>query len=99
VADCVISSILDTDLNRMVPACIVHASYAPCHRNGEPACATPLHTYPQPSRDAAVAFWQHRTHEQRALVIHRDTPGAEHDTTESGAACWCGPEVLGGDRD
>ena len=95
MAECVVSSILDTDLNRMVPACVVHAAYTPCPFDGQPACPTPLHTYPLPSREAVVQLWEQRTAGQRRLVVHRNTGELGHDLTETGATCWCGPEVLG----
>lgn len=98
MAECVISAVVDTDLGRAVPACVVHASHAPCQHNGEPACATPLHTDLLNGRMTAVRFWQQRTRGQRQLVLHRGRLGVEdHDT--AGTDCWCGPEVLGGDDD
>lgn len=98
MAKCVISSIVDTDLDRVVPACVVHAAYAPCPYNGQPACRTPLHTDDHLSRDAAVEFWELRTGRQRPLVLHRGRLDVgDHQTDGDGVSCWCGPEVLGGD--
>ena len=36
MAECVISAIHDTDEGGMVPACVVHTTFAPCPHDGEP---------------------------------------------------------------
>lgn len=93
MAHCVISAILDTDLGRMVPACVVHTAYAPCPHNGEPASRTPLETWDSVGRTAALAFWQQRTHGQRPLIVHHGR--ADDEITHLGAEyCWCGPERI-----
>lgn len=96
MARCVISSMMDTDLpgSPLVAACVVHASYAPCMHNGEPAAAGWLHTWAHPSRTEVVVFWWRRTLGQRTLVMHfGPTDGPQHvygDTAE----CWCFPELF-----
>lgn len=35
MAHCVISAVYDTDVDQMMPACVVHAAYAPCPLNGQ----------------------------------------------------------------
>lgn len=96
MAECVVSSILDTDLDRVVPACVVHAAYAPCPLNGQPACRTPLHTDDRANREDAISFWVQRTRRQRALVVHRGRLDETHVMTIDSATCWCKPEVLDG---
>lgn len=95
MAECVISSIVDTDIGRTVPACVVHAAYAPCRHNGEPACSTPLHADTYRGREDAIQFWDRRTRGQRVLVLHHGDIGDETHHLD-GVTCWCGPEVLGG---
>jgi hypothetical protein len=92
MAHCVISPILDTDINRMVPACVVHTSHAPCMRNGEPASTVPLETWDNCGRAEAIAFWQQRTHGQRPLALHHGQPDDERE--HEGPDCWCAPERL-----
>jgi hypothetical protein len=98
MAKCVISSIVDTDHGRVVPACMVHAAYAPCHHNGEPACSTPLHADTHLGCTPVFELWMQRTRGQRRLVLHNGRLDETHDTTDHGAICWCKPEVLGGDH-
>jgi hypothetical protein len=92
MAHCVISLVFDTEVGRMVPACVVHTSHAPCLRNGEPASTTPLETWDDHGRTAAVKFWRTRTHGQRPLIVHHGRPDDERE--HGGADCWCGPERI-----
>lgn len=97
MAHCVISAIVDTDDgNALVPACMVHTHFAPCPRDGEPACPVPLHSLPgAATRSEALRMWQVRTHRQRPLVIHRvDGRNIEEHECGDGTECACGPEVL-----
>jgi hypothetical protein len=57
VAHCVISAIVDTDVNALVPACVVHASHAPCMHDGEPANPAPLHAFNLSEREDAIRMW------------------------------------------
>jgi hypothetical protein len=96
MAHCVISAIFDSE-DGMVPACVVHTTYAPCPHDGEPANPGPLHMFNHESRDAGVEFWRLRTHGQRPLVIHdeqRMPDLAGHVIEDEILPCPCGAEVL-----
>lgn len=99
MAECVISAIIDTSNgNTLVPACMVHITYAPCPHDGEPACPSPVHSFRgRATRDQAVHQWQLRTRRQRPLVIHDELripdPAAHVCETEI-LPCPCGAEVL-----
>jgi hypothetical protein len=93
MAHCVISTIYDTDTDEAVPACVVHTHHAPCPRNGQPACATPVESWDDLGRDRAVVFWQDRTHGQRPLILHHGSAGDEIGH-RGGRDCWCGPELF-----
>ena len=96
MAHCVISVILDADLGP-VPGCVVHAVYAPCDRDGQPACPVPLHAFGHDDRDAALRMWRIRTHQQRPLIIHderRIPDPAGHVIEDRILPCPCGAEVL-----
>jgi hypothetical protein len=69
VAHCVISIVLDAD-EGAVPGCVVHAAYAPCMHDGEPASPVPLHAFGHQDREAAIRMWRIRTRGQRPLIIH-----------------------------
>ena len=99
MAHCVISAVVDTDDgNALVPACVVHATFAPCPHDGEPACPAPLHFLPATgTRDDALRMWRLRTRGQRPLVIHDEqrTPDPEgHVIEDEIRPCPCGAEVL-----
>lgn len=97
MAECVISAILDTDEGGMVPACVVHTTFAPCPHDGEPACPVPLHAFNHADRDAAVRFWQLRTRGQRPLIIHdeqRIPDPYDHVMEDEIHPCPCGAEIL-----
>lgn len=97
MAHCVISAVYDTDIDQMMPACMVHsAGLAPCPHDGEPASTVPLHSHDQPSRREAVQFWELRTHRQRPLILHHGSLGSERDHAVGADdwTCWCEPEVL-----
>jgi hypothetical protein len=97
MAHCVISAVYDTDADQMMPACVVHAAYTPCPRNGEPASTAPLHSGDgQHHRREVVRFWELQTDRQRALVLHHGSLGGDRDHA-AGAddwTCWCEPELL-----
>lgn len=89
-ARCVISIVNGAD-----PACMVHTHYAPCPRNGEPASASVVHSYPHPSREAAIGCWRLRTLGQRTLVLHvGDMTDGSHRIGVDDVDCPCGPEVI-----
>lgn len=98
------SSVIDTDQAGMplVMSCVVHASYAPCLHNGEPAASLALHADARPSRVAVVMEWWRRTLGQRTLIIHYG-PDIEHEGPERehelSAECWCSPELLPASRE
>jgi hypothetical protein len=98
MAHCVISAIVDTDVDyALVPACIVHASRAPCMHDGEPANPAPLHAFNHQDREAAVRVWRLRTRGQRPLIIHDEkrVPDPEdHVIEDEILPCPCGAEVL-----
>ena len=96
MAHCVISVILDSN-EGLVPGCVVHAVYAPCDSDGEPACPAPLHMFNHQDREAAITAWRIRTHGQRLLIIHdeRALPDpADHVIEDRILPCPCGAEVL-----
>lgn len=92
MAVCVIGDTFDTDTYELAPACSVHCHWAPCPLNGEPASPGPMETFPHPSRDAALSYWQLRTKGLRSLILHGDVhrDGLEHE----GRDCWCAPEFF-----
>ena len=92
MAHCVISPVFDSEMGRMVPACVVHTAYAPCPRNGEAASKTPLETWDDVGRVAAVEFWLLRTHGQRPLILHHGRADDERD--HEGPDSWCRPERI-----
>jgi hypothetical protein len=97
MAHCVISAILDTDVDAMVPACMVHTSHAPCMHDGEPANPAPLHAFNCSEREDAIRMWRIRTHRQRPLIIHderRIPDPADHVLEDEIRPCPCGAEVL-----
>lgn len=98
MAHCVISAIADADVGyALVPACIVHASPAPCLHDGEPANPAPLHALNCSDRQDAIGMWQIRTHRQRPLVIHHErriADPADHVIGDEILPCPCGAEVL-----
>ena len=97
MAHCVISAILDTDVDAMVPACMVHTTHAPCMHDGEPANPAPLHAFNLSEREDAIRIWQIRTHRQRPLIIHdeRRIPDPnDHVLEDEIHPCPCGGEVL-----
>jgi hypothetical protein len=97
MAHCVISAVYDTDVDQMMPACVVHAAYAPCPRDGESASTAPLHSDDgRCGRREAVRFWEQRTHRQRTLVLHHGSLGDDrgHAVGAEDLTCWCGPELL-----
>lgn len=104
MAQCVMSVVHDTDEGGLLPvtACMVHASYTPCLRNGEPAATLALHADTRPSRDEVVLFWWRRTLGQRTLIIHYGpdiedvAPEREH---EQSMDCWCSPELIPASRE
>jgi hypothetical protein len=103
MAHCVISAVIDTDDAGSLfpePACVVHAHWAPCPLDGDPASPLPLHALPGTTRATATRMWQVRTHRQRPLVIHRvdGRRAEEHDSGDS-TTCACGPEVLAAEGD
>jgi hypothetical protein len=96
VAHCVISVILDADLGP-VPGCVVHAAYAPCMHDGDPACQVPLHAFNHNDREAALRMWRIRTHQQRPLIIHDERlipDPADHVIEDRILPCPCGAEVI-----
>jgi hypothetical protein len=96
VAHCVISLILDAD-EGLVPGCVVHAAYAPCTHDGDPACQVPLHAFNHADREAAIRMWRTRTHQQRPLIVHdeqRIPDPADHVIEDRILPCPCGAEVL-----
>lgn len=97
MAECVESTVYDTDIDQAVSSCMVHCHVWPCPRNGQPANETPVETWERPGdRAAIVNEWELRTKGQRPLLIHRWEPrdflpdGRLHD----GRDCWCNPEFL-----
>ena len=98
MAHCVISAIVDTDVDyALVPACMVHTCHAPCMHDGEPANPAPLHAFNLSDRVAAIRVWQIRTHRQRPLVIHdeqRIPDPYDHVLEDEVHPCPCGAEVL-----
>lgn len=106
MAHCVIVGVVDTGPLRdlrpdgdpfAAPACAVHASYAPCQHDGEPAVAVAIHVPPGFSREVGLHMWQVKTHKQRPLVLHNDDPArtaTDHVIDIHNSPCWCGPEVL-----
>jgi hypothetical protein len=97
VAHCVISRIVDTDAgNAIVPGCAVHAAFAPCMHDGEPASPVPLHTF-DGDRDEAIRMWRLKTHRQRPLIVHdmtRITDPHDHVFENEVLPCPCSAEVL-----
>jgi hypothetical protein len=96
MAHCVISVILDADYGPVL-GCVVHATYAPCYHDGEPASPVPLHVFNHHDRDAALRVWQLLTHGQRPLIIHdeRSIPDpAGHVIEDQILPCPYGAEVL-----
>jgi hypothetical protein len=94
MAHCVESTILDTDGDRFVSACVVHTHHAPCPRDGEPANPAPLHVWSE-RRAGSVREWAIRTDRQRPLIIHNGSPAdATEHQIDGTAECWCGPEVI-----
>lgn len=92
-----ISAVVDAD-DSLLPvsgACVVHAHWAPCPHNGEPASGVALHSATVPDRNEALTSWVRKTHFQRPLVLHRgslaDTPDHNIETDDG---CWCGPEFF-----
>jgi hypothetical protein len=77
MAYCVISAVADPVKLSAQPGCVVHAEWAPCHRNGEPASTVVLHTDDVNGRDRVVSLWARRTHRQRPLVIHHGDLGSQ----------------------
>ena len=99
MAHCVISAIIDTDAgNALVPACMIHTTYAPCQHDGEPACPTLVHAFSGVTpRAEALRIWRLRTHGQRPLVIHNVVLAMEAEDHECGqeyVPCPCGAEVI-----
>ncbi len=97
MAECVISAIVDTDVDALVSACMVHTSHVPCMHDGEPANPAPLHAFNLSERKDAIRMWQLRTHRQRPLIIHdeRRIPDPyDHVVEERVLPCPCGAEVL-----
>jgi len=90
MAHCVVSAIYDTDVDALVPACVVHAHYAPCPRNGAPASGTPLHSDDHAGEEAAVAYWTQVTGRQRPFVVHHGSIADPEHNTE-GWDCPCLP--------
>jgi hypothetical protein len=104
MAECVISAIVDTDYGgALVPACVVHAAWAPCPHDGEPACPAPLHHFPgNGTREEALRRWRLRTRGQRPLIIHTDRipDPLDHVHEDEVLPCPCGAEIIpagGGD--
>jgi hypothetical protein len=99
MAHCVISPIVDADDMVVAEACMVHAHWAPCPRDGEPAAPLSLHALGT-TREDALNSWQIRTDRQRPLVIHRDDgrPIDAH-TSDDGDHCSCGPEIIPAEQD
>ena len=96
MAHCVISIVLDAD-EGAVPGCMVHAAYAPCMHDGEPACPVPLHAFGHQDREAAIRMWRIRTRGQRPVIIHderRVPAAADHVIEDQIHPCPCGAEVL-----
>lgn len=88
MAHCVISAVFDTDGEALVPACIVHAYYAPCPRDGKPASPTPLHGDDRLGERQAVEFWERQTDRQRPLVVHHGSMGDDgHNLQDSDCPC------------
>jgi hypothetical protein len=96
MAHCVISAVYDTDTDQMMPACVVHAAFAPCPLDGEPANTAPVHSDDVRGRQETVRFWELRTHRQRTLVLHYGSLGdeREHASGVEDLTCWCEPELL-----
>ncbi len=98
MAECVISAIVDTDDGySLVPACVVHTTYAPCPHDGEPACPAPLHFFHgNGTRDDALRMWRLRTHAQRPLIIHTGSipDPYDHVYEDEVLPCPCGAEIL-----
>ena len=97
MAECVISATYDTDVEALVPACIVHTTHAPCPHDGEPANPAPLHMFNHQDRETAIRFWRQRTHGQRPLIIHekqRVPDPADHVIEDEILPCPCGAKVL-----
>ena len=96
MAHCVISMILDAD-EGLVPGCVVHAVYAPCDRDGQPACQIPLHAFNHDDREASLRMWRIRTDGQRPLIVHdeqRVPDPADHVIEDRILPCPCGAEVI-----
>lgn len=98
MAHCVISAVMNTDnpAHPVLPACVVHASWAPCWSNGEPASPTALHSADHdPDREAVITRWRRKVHEQRPMWLHHGSLGddRDHDINDAGA-CWCVPELF-----
>jgi hypothetical protein len=96
VAHCVISLILDAD-EGLVSGCVVHAAYAPCMHDGDPACQVPLHGFNHEDRDAALRMWRIRIHQQRPLIVddERSLPDpADHVIEDRTFPGPCGAEVI-----
>jgi hypothetical protein len=98
MAECVISAIVDTDReNALIPACVVHTTYAPCPHDGEPATPGPLHHFAgSGTREEAIRTWRLRTHAQRPLIIHTAAipDPLDHVCETRILLCPCGAEVL-----
>jgi len=90
MAHCVISAIYDTDQDALVPACVVHAHYSPCPRDGEPAAAKPLHSDDHNGVDEAVEYWAQVTDRQRHLIVHHGSMADDGHNLE-GLDCPCLP--------
>jgi len=76
--------------------CVVHTHYAPCPRDGEPACPDVMHGDEHPSAEASIRSHRVRTLGQRPLLLHRGSltdvgpAGQDHAVGATDTACWCG---------
>ena len=73
---------------------MVHARYAPCPRNGEPASAAPIHVDEVPSRVDAIENARQRVGGQRPIVAHIGSwaDARDHELgVDGGQTCWCKP--------
>jgi len=95
VSACHISQIHDTGTGQMAAACMVHATIAPCWKDGEPAVRVPVHVDETPSREEAVEAARRRVAGSRPIVVHRGFwSDGEHETGAEFAGCWCGAVMI-----
>lgn len=91
MAHCVYS-LINEGLEDQGIACMVHTSYSPCGRDGQPASPIAVHIDDGPWKDGSMALWSDRTGRQRPLAIHHGSLTDDtHTLTED---CVCGPDRI-----